>query len=357
MKRPTAVPKGTLDRLLAAESWTAYSALSRLGGPQATARLGGPASAALAPTAVVVARLEAARRASVASPLVQELLSELRDWPGKAISSHKSAEQLFHKLALAAELGLRRGDPGADAIAAKVMRHRSIEGPFGIQMNIGLAHGGTGENLWAWALCDAPVVLRALARMGWAEEPAVAESIDYLASLERTEGGWPCAVSKSLGSFRGPGKKADPCPYATLAMLELLLERPERRASPAAARAIGRAADCLLGLWENSRTDHPYIFYMGTDFRKLKAPLIWYDLLHVLEALTKVPGIEKDRRLAEMLDILEAKANPELLFTPESVYQAFKAFDFGQKKASSAYLSALALGILARAGRVEAKGI
>jgi len=335
MKRPTAVPRQTLDRLLAADSWTAYSALSRLGG------------------AGTAARLEAARRDSVASPLVQGLLTELRDWPGKAISSHKSAEQLFHKLAFAAELGLRRGDAGADAIAAKVMRHRSTEGPFGIQMNIGPGHGGTGEKLWAWALCDAPVLLRALVRMLWADESAVQESIDYLAGLERTEGGWPCAVSKSLGSFRGPGKKTDPCPYATLVMLELLLELPDRRSGP----AVKRAAECLLGLWENSRTEHPYIFYMGTDFRKLKAPLIWYDLVHVLEALTKVAGIEKDQRLAEMLDIIESKANSQLLFIPESVYQAYKAYDFGQKKAPSAYLSAISLGILARAGRIEAAGI
>jgi hypothetical protein len=336
MKSPRAVPRETLDRLLAAEPWTAYAAASRLGFPPADA---GRSS-----------RLEALRTASVASPLVRGLAVELGAWPGKAISSHKSAEQLFHKLSLAAELGLRRGDPGADAAAARAMKRRSAEGPFGLQMNISPAHGGSGENLWAWALCDVPVTIRALARMGWASEPALLESADYLAGLERPEGGWPCAVSKSLGSFRGPGKKGDPCPYATLVMLELLLDLPGRSGSP----AVRRAADCLLGLWERSREDHPYIFYMGTDFRKLKAPLIWYDLLHVLEALSKVRGIEKDERLAEMLDLLEAKAGPDLLFTPESAYQAYKAFDFGQKKEPSLYLSALALGILARAGRAAA---
>jgi hypothetical protein len=348
MKRPTAIPGTTLHRLHSAEPWTAYLALSRLGG----------AASAPAARPEEASRLEKARKASVASPLVRGLVEELDAWPGKAISSHKSAEQLFHKLSLAAELGLRRGDPGADAIAAKAMKHRSAEGPFGLQMNIGAvkgpaagaARGGSGENLWAWALCDAPVVLRALARIGWADAPAFVESVDYLAGLERAEGGWPCAVSKSLGSFRGPGKKGDPCPYATLVMLELLLDLPSPRPGP----AVERAAECLLGLWERSRVDHPYIFYMGDDFRKLKAPLIWYDLLHVLEALTRVPGIEKDKRLAEMLDLLEAKASAELLFTPESVYQTWKGCDFGQKKEPSLFLSAIALGILARTGRIAA---
>jgi hypothetical protein len=215
-------------------------------------------------------------------------------------------------------------------------------------MNIGAAHGGSGEDQLAWALCDAPVTLRALARMGWAEEPRLKAAVDYLVAL-RMERGWPCAVSKSLGGFRGPGKKGDPCPYATLVMLELLLELPSYRDSP----AVSAGADCLLGLWERSRDEHPYIFYMGDDFRKLKAPLIWYDLLHVLEALSKVEGIRKDRRLGEMLDILQEKADARLLFTPESAYMAWKGQDFGQKKEASPYLSAIALGILSRTGRLS----
>ena len=44
--------------------------------------------------------------------------------------------------------------------------------------------------------------------------------------------------------------------------------------------------ECLLSLWENSREAHPYMFFMGTDFRKLKVPYIWYDLLHVADVLS-----------------------------------------------------------------------
>jgi hypothetical protein len=183
--------------------------------------------------------------------------------------------------------------------------------------------------------------------MGYAEDPAVRKASDHLVGL-RIERGWPCAVSKSLGGFRGPGRKADPCPYATLVMLELLLELPKYRGGP----ELRSAADCLLGLWERSREEHPYIFYMGNDFRKLKAPMLWYDLLHVLDALSRVAAIRKDKRLGEMLDLLESKAGPELLFTPESVYQAWKGRDFGQKKLPSPYITALALGILARTGRI-----
>jgi hypothetical protein len=335
MKTALELPQKTLRSLLSGEPWVAYTALKTLAGPGETGRIGAE-------------RLEKARLASVGSPLLLGLAKELELWPGRVLASHKSAEQSFHRLSLAAELGLRREDPGAEAIGKTVMGRRSEEGPFALPMKIGEARGGSGEETLAWALCDAPVILRALARMGWSEEPALLEAAAYLAGL-RIDRGWPCAVSKSLGGFRGPGKKGDPCPYATLVMLELLLELPDYSGGP----EIHSAADCLLGLWERSREEHPYIFYMGDDFRKLKAPMLWYDILHVLDALTRVGGIEKDTRLGEMLDLLEAKAGPELLFTPESVYLAWKGYDFGQKKTVSPYISALALGILARGGRLQ----
>jgi len=326
--------RGTIDFLLAGEAWQRYSAL------RAVPRL-----------AASEAELEAARMASVASELVQGLVTELGAWPGKTLASHKSPDQLFHRLSLAAELGLRKTDRGAKAIAATIMAGRSPEGPFGLRMRISPAHGGSGEETSAWALCDAPVTLRALARMGFGGEPAFTKALGHLIGLKTIERGWPCATSPSLG-FRGPGKKSDPCPYATLVMLELLAELPEHRGGPEARSA----ADCLLGLWERSREDHPYIFYMGNDFRKLKAPMLWYDLLHVLDALVRVEAIRSDRRLGEMLDLLETKGGENLLFTPESVYQAWKGRDFGQKKESSAYLTALAIGVLVRAGRVAVPG-
>jgi hypothetical protein len=332
MRKPRRIPPATIEALLGGEAWQRYSALR-----------------ALPSLAASEAELEEARKASVASDLVQGLVAELGAWPGKSLSSHKSPDQLFHRLSLAAELGLQKTDRGAKAIAATVMATASPEGPFGLQMNISTAHGGSGEDICAWALCDAPVTLRALARLGYAGEPAFKKAVNHLIGLKTIESGWPCATSPSLG-FRGPGKKGDPCPYATLVMLELLLELPDRRGGSEASSA----AACLLDLWEGSRTEHPYIFYMGTDFRKIKAPMLWYDLLHILDALSRIESVRKDRRLAEMLDILEAKGGEELLFTPESVYQAWKGRDFGQKKLPSAYLTALALGVLGRTGRVTA---
>jgi hypothetical protein len=275
---------------------------------------------------------------------LQNLLLELSVWPGKVISSHKSAGQPYHKLTFIADLGLNAHDVGVDKIIEQILKHQSAEGPFQLPMSIPSQYGGAGQDQWAWALCDAPLIVYALVKFGLTDEPSVQAAIEYLAGLSR-ENGWPCAVSKELGGFRGPGRKADPCPFATLAMLKALSEIEELRDSPACH--VG--AETLLTLWSESITQHPYIFYMGTDFRKLKVPLVWYDLIHVLDVLSRFPWIKNDPRLLEMLGLLKSKANPKGCFTLESTWTAWKDWEFGQKKEPSRWLTFLAWRIIRRA--------
>ena len=287
----------------------------------------------------------ASREATAAHPAVRALIEGLADWPGEVVASHRSAGQPYHRLAFLAELGLRADDPGMPLIIDRILGHRSHEGPFRLPMNISPAHGGTGRQQFGWALCDAPVIVGALAQLGLADHPAVLAAINHLEGLVR-EVGWPCAVSPELGKWRGPGRAADPCPYANLVMLRALSAFPDRRASPACH--VG--AETLLQLWADSRTRHPYIFYMGNDFRKLKAPLLWYDLLHVLDVLARFPWLRDDPRLLDMLAVLRGKADPQGRFTPESVYTWWKEWDFGQKRAPSRTITLVAWRII---GRIE----
>jgi hypothetical protein len=211
-----------------------------------------------------------ARRSMLANPQVQNLVAELSNWPGTVISSHKSAGQPFHKLTFLADLGLKAGDHGMDVIINRILEHQSEEGPFQLSSNIPVHFGGTGMETWAWALCDAPLILYALAKFSLQDDPRVKDATKHLARLTR-ENGWPCTVSKELGKFRGPGRKEDPCPFANLAMLKALSALDEWRDSP----ECHTGAETLLTLWSESLTQHPYIFYMGTDFRKLKVPFVW----------------------------------------------------------------------------------
>jgi hypothetical protein len=211
-------------------------------------------------------------------------------------------------------------------------------------MNIGSAYGGTGEDTRGWALCDAPNLVYALLKLGLADNLQVIQAVNYMVNLIE-DFGWPCAVSPELGSFRGPGRKNDPCPYANLIMMKVLSLSPEGRNHPAAKTG----SETLLSLWQNRQKQHPYIFYMGTDFCKLKAPLIWYDILHVLDVLSAFPSVIKDSRFQAMLETALQKMTPDRTFIPESIYLPYKNWDFGQKKDPSRWITFLMYRIMQRA--------
>lgn len=288
----------------------------------------------------------AARKAMLADPKIKLLFAELSAWPGTVLNSHKSANQSFHKLEFIADLGLNINDLPVKKIVDKVIKHQSKQGPFQLPTNIPVHFGGGGKDEWAWALCDAPVILASLIQMGMSQDPRVQVAIEYLESLVR-ENGWPCAVSPELGKFRGPGRKGDPCPYATLVMLNVLAHIPELRESKSAK--IG--AETLLSLWTESKAQHPYMFFMGTDFRKLKAPLFWYDILHVLDVLRHFEWIRLDPRFKQMLEVVQAKADDNERYIPESIWTAWKDWDFSQKKVPSRGLTFFVHRILKRVNR------
>jgi len=292
----------------------------------------------------------ASRGEMLAHPQVRALVEELTDWPGALLNSHKSAGHSLHKLSFLADLGLRADDPGMGKISERIFEHQSAQGPFQMLGKISPSYGGSGKEEFAWALCDAPLVVYSLVKMGLKDDARVQAAVEHLISLGR-ENGWPCAVSPELGRWRGPGRKDDPCPYANMVMLKLLAELPEMHDRP----AVRAGAETALCLWTESLSRHPYMFYMGNDFRKLKAPLVWYDLLHLTDVLTRFPFLRQDARLGEMVDLLAAKADAEGRFTAESIWTAWKDWDFGQKKIPSAWLTLLAWRVVRRMRETEVK--
>jgi len=282
------------------------------------------------------------RRELIGHPQVRELIAELADWPGRMLTNHKDAAHPLHKLTFLADLGLKAGDPGIDKIVKRVVKNISPEGPF----QISIRPRDKGDGQLAWMLCDAPLVVYVLIKFGLADDPGVRAALDYLTSLVR-DNGWPCVVSPEFGNWRGPGRKDDPCPYANLVMLKALSQLEETRQGEAAAIGV----KTLLDLWSQSRERHPYIFHMGTDFRKLKGPFIWYDILHVTDVLSHFEPARRDPRLAEMVEIIKNKADADRRFTPESIYKAWAAWDFGQKKEPSPWLTLLAARLIRRSER------
>jgi len=274
---------------------------------------------------------------------IRILLAELAGWPGGALKRHNDAGHLLHKLCFLVDIGLKADVPEIRGVLGRIAERRSAEGPFQIILNISEHYGGTGQDTWVWMLCDAPLLLYALHEFGYNNILAARRGVEALVALN-SGAGWPCASCPEMGKFRGPGRKDDPCPQATLLMLKLLARFDEYRDSPQARNG----AEALLSLWERRREKRPYLFGMGTDFCKLKAPLIWYDILHVMDVLSQFHWLLGDDRLLEMAGILSGKPAPESFFTPESVYKAWSGWEFGQKKAPSLWVTFLVERILKR---------
>ena len=285
--------------------------------------------------------LEPLREQALQDVRIQSFLRDVADFHATPVTNHKNAALPIHELLFLLDIGLDAGVPEIRAAMDAILRHRDENGVYRSLICVSQHFGGSGRNEFGWSLCDAPLLLKAVFLAGEDPATAVLPGVRHLITLTR-DNGFPCAVSPELGTFRGPGRKTDPCPYATLAMADLLSLLPQYHDSTAARTAV----EALLTLWQNSRAEHPYLFYMGTDFRKPKAPPLWYDIVGVLNVLRRYPVARSDLRFGEMLALLRGKRDAGGMWTPESVYTKLRDWDFGQKKAPSPTLTFLCERIL-----------
>ena len=276
---------------------------------------------------------------------IQTYLDDVSDFHGILVKNHKDPDLPIHKLLFLLDNGFDADVPQIDNAIKQIMNHKDRFGVYQSLTNIPKHYGGRGEDTFGWCLCDAPLLLLALVRAGVNYKQHIEPGVKRLMSFFK-EQGFPCSVSEEHGSFRGPGRKDESCPNATLTMLRLLAEIDEYQKSDVAKKGVGH----ILSLWENSLEKHPYMFYMGTDFRKLKAPAMWYDIVSVTDCLSRFEFARKDPRFLQMVDIIREKQDADGFFVPESVYQKCKDWDFGQKKKVSPYLSFLCLRIFERLG-------
>jgi hypothetical protein len=120
--------------------------------------------------------------------------------------------------------------------------------------------------------------------------------------------------------------------------------------------ACQAGVEAQLALWKKRRERHPYMFYMGTDFTKLKAPLVWYDLLHVLDVLSQFPRVFRDARFDSMVRLLTSYADKNGRFTAQSVWKPWSTWEFGQKTGPSRWVTLVAMRVLKRVTEGRAGG-
>jgi len=274
---------------------------------------------------------------------IQSYIKDITNFHNSIVRNHKDPDLSIHKLLFLLDIGLGTDIPEIENAVKQIMTHKDKHGVYQSLTNIPPHYGGKGEDIFGWCLCDAPLLLMALLKAKINYQQHIKRGVEHLACLYKKQG-FPCSVSEEHGTFRGPGRKDDCCPYATLIMIKLLSEIDEYQNSD----VVKNCVEVILSLWENSLERHPYMFYMGTDFRKLKAPIMWYDIVSVVDCLSKFDFVKTDLRFCEMVNLIKGQQDADGMFIPQSVYQKFKGWDFGQKKIVSPYLSYLCIRLLKR---------
>ncbi len=289
------------------------------------------------------AQVLVARAEMLAHPQVQALVKTAATWGINPLKRHNDASHALYALSTLADFGLSAKDPGIPPILETVLAHQSGDGAFQSLLHIAPAYGGTGEDQWAWIACDAPTVLYVIIAMGLEGDECIQRAVMHLAELAG-EGGFRCSAAPELGRFRGPGRRTDPCPIANVYALKALALLPAYRDSI----AVHSAVEMLMRHWERQKDVKYYLFGVGTDFRKLKYPFVWYDILHVMDVLSLFPSLQSEHCFQEMLAALTSQADGDGRYTAGSMYQFWKGWSFADKKKPSPWLTFLVLRILKR---------
>jgi len=290
--------------------------------------------------------VHAARQAMLDHPQVQGLIADAATWPGFALKRHNDAKHPMYALSTLADFGIEATDPGIASVVDAVMARQSDEGAFQTKLRLYKRFGGIDGEHWTWMACDAPTLLYALLSFGLGRDERVRRAVENQVSLVE-DNGWRCRAAPDLGTFKGPGKQEDPCPIANVYALKALSQAPDLLDSPA-TRA---GAEMLLWHWGPACQRKLFLFGIGTFFRRLKYPFVWYDILHVVDVLSRFPFVHDDPRFQDMVRTITDQADADGRYTAASMYRAWQGWSFADKKTPSPWLTFLVLRIQRRIGR------
>ncbi len=297
--------------------------------------------------------VHAAREATLSDPRVTALKSELPDPTDPGYSDHHSPKFMPNHLNLLADMGVRSGDsPRVDALIDSLLMTRDNQGRFRTPEIAGRRRKPERGSL----LCDTNVITDTILRFGRGGERHIIRSLrrmtEDLANTPQGPG-WRCVPERR--PVLRPNRIVDACPQVTLEGLRAWSHAPPD-ARPA---RVLEAARTPLEIWRRRTEERPYSFGHGYQFKSVKWPNFWYDVLWVLETVGRYPYLwrgdsvrEEDRQaLAELAACLIAyNFDDEGRVTPRRIYRGFERFSFGAKRAPSPFATARALAALARLG-------
>jgi hypothetical protein len=245
--------------------------------------------------------------------------------------SYKSTGKAFWDLYFLADIGLSIEDLDLENEVEEFFKLQRSDGSFILQEGIKPSY-----------YCISTIVLSSLAKMGYKDDLRIKKYLQAVISSQRLDGGWHCAINRAKGKRL---QDTESCPMDNVNILMLLGQYEELRVD----KRFNGAIDLILTHWrKRAEKWRPYGFGIGTEFRKLKYPVITYGILRVLDVLSMFPYAVRSNEFKEMLDNTLQKSMYGKFYA-ESVSRSYSEFDFGQRKEPSRWITFLVNRIQERA--------
>lgn len=184
------------------------------------------------------------------------------------------------RLIALSDLGVDRSEPAIRSSCELWMERFALRGG-----GVGGNSKGNGHH------CVVGNMVRALVRFGYADDPRIPRSLDWLVATADPKGGWSCfGRGRNLDSWEG---------------LSAFAAYPRTRWTASMARAVELGAEFFL-----ERELHRQGARYAPWFRFHYPVHYYYDLLVGLDLLTSL-GYGNDPRLRVALDLLEEKRRPD----------------------------------------------
>jgi len=246
-----------------------------------------------------------------------EKQSRLGNWESPANFYTPKYKSTYWQIMILGILGLSKADPRVSKACELVLRHQLKEGGFSTHAAGRAAEeyhdlkrkgteSGDPETWMAEKIreheysCLTGNVASALLRIGYVHDVRVERALDWLVSIQNSDGGWLCPY------WKAHVRDVHSCFYGTICALEAFSEAETM--SGAVRKVAEQGAEFLL-MHRLFKADHHNFRIINRHWLKLSFPSFYsYDILRGLRVLGKL-GYGNDRRCDEALSVLLSKQN------------------------------------------------
>jgi hypothetical protein len=229
-------------------------------------------------------------------PAIQEIIQRLKDKPRgipaitSGIMNADEYQNPYWDLFFLADLGLTIADIG---LQREIEEFLSSQSPKGTYM--------TEYGMEPGYFCKSAILLSAITRMGYENDPHIKKYVNLFLSSQRLDGGWYCNPNHDVGASL---QDEPSCPQDNLNILLLLGQYEEYRRN---ARFNG-AIDLLLKHWEMRNMGVQIVYFgVGRRYQSLQYPATRYGILRVLDAISLFPYSFNKASFHSMLDFVHRK--------------------------------------------------